>query len=104
MTAASVRWESEIPSQVIASFMKEKQPQYSWLECGMIYYNMVTQLDTIVLLVEDEVKNLPRNRHNLLFAATLREMEEKKEYTWFDEPLIHTLDKNKKPRGEQTTP
>jgi hypothetical protein len=62
---------------VMASIMKEKQPQYPWLERGMIYY-MVKQLDTIVLLVQDKVKHLPRNRHNLLFAATLREMKEKK--------------------------
>jgi hypothetical protein len=63
---------------VIASIMKEKQPQYPWLEHGMIYY-MVKQLYTIVLLVEDKVKHLLRSRQNLLFAAILREMKEKKE-------------------------
>jgi hypothetical protein len=88
---------------VIASFMKEKQPQYPWLEHGMIYY-MVKQLDIIVLFVEDKVKHLTKNRHNLLFAATLREMEEKKEYAWLGEPLVHTLYKTKKPQREQTTP
>jgi hypothetical protein len=84
---------------VIASIMKEKQPQYPWLERGMILY-MVKQLDTIVLLVEDKVNNLLRNRHNLIFAATLREMKEKKEYAWLDEPLVHTLYKKNKPQRE----
>jgi hypothetical protein len=83
--------------------MKEKQPQYPWLEHGMIYY-MVKQLDTFVLLVEDKVKHLPRNHHNLLFAATLREMKKKKEYAWLDAPLAHTLYKKKKPKREHATP
>jgi hypothetical protein len=69
----------------------------------MIYY-MVKQLDTIGLLVEDKVKHLPRNRHNLLFTETLCKIKEKKEYAWIDEPLIHTLYKNKKPQREHPTP
>jgi hypothetical protein len=65
---------------------------------------MVKQLENILLLVEDKVRHLQRNRHKVLFTATLREMREKKEYAWIDEPLVHTLYKNKEPKLEQTTP
>jgi hypothetical protein len=69
----------------------------------MIYF-MVKQLDTIVLLDEDKVNHLPRNRHNILFTATLHKMKEKKEYDWLDDPFVHTLYKKNKPQREHATP